>query len=67
VTRLIRTAYGDYQLQSIPPGLAIPVPWKSVERQKAKGSLRLKKNGPRPQKKAASAAPIVQWVKGFQS
>ena len=26
MTRLIRTAYGDYQLQTIPPGMAIEVP-----------------------------------------
>eukprot|EP00977_Amphora_coffeiformis_P003072 scaffold578_cov167-Amphora_coffeaeformis.AAC.19 len=26
VTRLIRTAYGDYQLQTIPPGMAVEVP-----------------------------------------
>ena len=36
VTRLIRIAYGDYKLDTIPPGMAIPVPYKPVTNQKAK-------------------------------
>ena len=43
VTRLIRISYGDYELQTIPPGMAIEVPFRSVESQKAKGSLTPKK------------------------
>lgn len=39
VTRLVRIAYGDYQLDTIPPGLAIEVPIKPIERQKRKGSI----------------------------
>ena len=39
MTRLIRIAYGDYELQTIPPGLAIEVPYKPIKYQKAKGSL----------------------------
>lgn len=39
VTRLIRTSYGDYQLQTIPPGMAIEVPVKPVEKQKHRGPL----------------------------
>jgi len=39
VTRLIRVSYGDYQLQTIPPGMAIEVPMKPLESQKLKGNL----------------------------
>ena len=39
VTRLIRTSYGDYQLQTIPPGMAIEVPCKPIVRQKHRGPL----------------------------
>ena len=68
VTRLIRIAYGDYELQSIPPGLAIQVPWKPVDRQKAKGKLFSKTSNQKRQtrRKRTDAAPIT-WVQGFQS
>lgn len=39
VTRLIRISYGDYDLNSIPPGLAIEVPVKPLESMKKKGSV----------------------------
>ena len=39
VTRLIRTSYGDYQLQTIPPGMAIEVPLKPLKKQKHRGAL----------------------------
>ena len=65
MTRLIRIAYGDYDLQSIPPGLAIQVPWKAVERQKARGRL-FSKPTRKTRRKKTEAAPI-SWVKGFQS
>merc|ERR1712194_866380 len=39
VTRLIRVAYGDYKLKTIPPGMALSVPYKPITQQKAKGSL----------------------------
>jgi len=63
VTRLIRVAYGDYRLESIPPGMAIPVPYKSVTQQKAKGriggSLSPKK---KIHKKREDVASPVKWV-----
>jgi hypothetical protein len=70
VTRLIRIAYGDYKLDTIPPGMAIPVPYKPVATQKAKGSLvgerreqissaRGKHNSRSRERK--SAAPVT-WV-----
>jgi hypothetical protein len=41
VTRLIRVSFGDYKLDTIPPGMAIEVPYKPVEGQRRKGSLAL--------------------------
>lgn len=51
VTRLIRTSFGDYDLNTIPPGLAIEVPYKSLESQKRKGLL-----SQRPKRKNLSEA-----------
>ncbi|CAJ1946904.1 unnamed protein product [Cylindrotheca closterium] len=65
VTRLIRISYGDYQLHSIPPGLAIPVPWKPVANQKRKGSLFKKKIKHHEAKNQETAS--VKWTRGFQS
>lgn len=39
VTRLIRVSYGDYDLNTIPPGKALEVPCKALEKMKKKGSL----------------------------
>ena len=39
VTRLIRTSYGDYDLNTIPPGRAVEVPPKSLEKMKKKGTM----------------------------
>jgi len=39
VTRLIRTQYGDYSLNTIPPGMAIEVPVKALDMQKNKGQV----------------------------
>jgi 23S rRNA pseudouridine2605 synthase len=66
VNRLIRIAYGDYQLQTIPPGMAIPVPTKPVLEQKRKGPLVFP---PRRRNSVAAAqernphAATVQWRK----
>eukprot|EP00339_Tiarina_fusa_P028139 CAMPEP_0117054436 /NCGR_PEP_ID=MMETSP0472-20121206/37728_1 /TAXON_ID=693140 ORGANISM="Tiarina fusus, Strain LIS" /NCGR_SAMPLE_ID=MMETSP0472 /ASSEMBLY_ACC=CAM_ASM_000603 /LENGTH=147 /DNA_ID=CAMNT_0004770027 /DNA_START=66 /DNA_END=506 /DNA_ORIENTATION=- len=48
VTRLIRISYGDYDLQTIPPGMAIEVPYKPIEAQKARGPLFKKKKKEKP-------------------
>ena len=66
VTRLIRIAYGDYKLNTIPPGMAIPVPYKSVTYQKAKGSLNSNPSPKRRNKKTEEIAPPVQWVTSVQ-
>lgn len=61
---MIRTAYGDYQLQSIPPGMAIEVPVKPVQKQKNRGPLwkpapvRHKK----PEAKEDKPRP-VEWIR----
>jgi len=39
VTRLIRVSYGDYDLNTIPPGMALEVPCKDLERMTKKGPL----------------------------
>lgn len=39
VTRLIRVSFGDYDLNTIPSGMAIEVPFKSLEGQSKKGEL----------------------------
>ena len=69
VTRLIRTSFGDYDLNTIPPGLAIEVPFKPLEGQKCKGSFEKKykrkkrdedwKNGV----DTGSAVHGVEWVR----
>lgn len=65
VTRLIRISFGDYDLNTIPPGLAIEVPVKSLDSQKKRGRL-VNKAKP-PQKKRAlpneNTATPVQWIR----
>eukprot|EP00956_Cyclotella_meneghiniana_P029106 scaffold69513_cov76-Cyclotella_meneghiniana.AAC.1 len=39
VTRLIRISYGDYDLNTIPPGRAVEVPCKSLEKMRKKGPV----------------------------
>lgn len=36
---MIRILYGDYQLQTLPPGMILEVPYKPIEKQIRKGSL----------------------------
>ena len=66
VTRLIRTAYGDYKLNTIPPGMAIPVPYKPVTNQKAKGSLAPRSPKKKKTKGEERVAQPVQWVTSIQ-
>lgn len=71
VTRLIRISYGDYQLNTIPPGMAIEVPVKSLETQKSKGPLvsQVLHHRTMPQVKGTTpttvgaASPTVQWIR----
>lgn len=63
-TRLIRVSYGDYDLNTIPPGKAVEVPCKWLDRMKSKGTLSLggdrKKNEKEEVKNDSSES--VQWV-----
>ena len=70
VTRLIRTGYGDYSLQKIPPGMAVEVTAKPVEKQKNRGPLwpsRSKLHAQRSKRAEEEnnqdRAPPVQWVR----
>eukprot|EP00429_Kryptoperidinium_foliaceum_P007019 CAMPEP_0176005810 /NCGR_PEP_ID=MMETSP0120_2-20121206/2398_1 /TAXON_ID=160619 /ORGANISM="Kryptoperidinium foliaceum, Strain CCMP 1326" /LENGTH=354 /DNA_ID=CAMNT_0017338529 /DNA_START=150 /DNA_END=1211 /DNA_ORIENTATION=- len=60
VTRLIRIQYGDYTLQTIPPGMAIEVPFKPLAKQKAKGPL-MSRKPKRPGRGRVDQAPDVKW------
>ena len=72
VTRLIRVSFGDYNLDKIPPGMAIEVPIKEIEKQKRKGPLFFKKTRPSAKAKTAKkvkdgqAAAPVQWVRTYR-
>jgi len=66
VSRLIRIQYGDYHLNTIPPGLAIPIPYKSVIHQKAKGQFSVKKKKTSNKVKRIPSASPVKWVSSVQ-
>ena len=68
VTRLIRVSYGDYQLQTIPPGMAIEVPAKPIEKQRHLGPLfpkraKTKQVGQQQQGKQEDVVEPVQWIR----
>ena len=68
VTRLIRIAFGDYQLQTIPPGMAIEVPMKPVEKQKHRGLLfkpKDKNSKPESTVSKGERARPVQWIRHY--
>ena len=67
VTRLIRISYGDYDLNTIPPGMALEVPVKDLEGQRRKGKLKQRKE-PRSKKSndnGEERASPVKWIKSF--
>jgi len=65
VTRLIRISYGDYDLNTIPPGRALEVPPKALESMKKKGQL-FTTNGGKGKKKDKAmeeeSRSTVEWV-----
>ena len=69
VTRLIRVAYGDYELQSIPPGMALSVPYKPIDKQKARGPIRFTQKQQSTKSKdnddEEMASPI-RWIRSVQ-
>ena len=63
VTRLIRTQYGDYSLNTIPPGMAIEVPVKALDKQKKKGQVvSPSRNNNRKQYKRTSKATVARTI-----
>jgi 23S rRNA pseudouridine2605 synthase len=67
VTRLIRISYGDYDLNTIPPGMALEVPVKVLSAQKKQGKLKPRKEAPPKKSKnddEESARPVT-WIKAF--
>lgn len=64
--RLIRLSYGDYELAQIPPGRAIEVPCKDLERMKNKGPLfvsdKKKKKEIEAVEKEEESTSAVQWI-----
>lgn len=79
VTRLIRISFGDYQLQTIPPGMVVEVPYKPISNQRRKGPLFSKQEQrgklPGRQKSSKSMKPKlpdeelpspVQWVRSYR-
>ena len=70
VTRLIRISFGDYSLNTIPPGMAIEVPVKPLETQRRKGGFdptrrpRAKRGNAREERGGGQekAAP-VEWIR----
>jgi 23S rRNA pseudouridine2605 synthase len=68
VTRLIRISYGDYSLDTIPPGMALEVPIKPLDQHKKRGKLLTGGRTPpkpAPKRAATGEAPAakVQWVR----
>lgn len=67
VTRLIRISYGDYDLNTIPPGMALEVPVKDLDAQRRKGKLKQRKES-LPKKSndnGEERGSPVKWIKSF--
>ena len=65
VTRLIRISYGDYDLDTIPPGRAMEVKMKDLDGMKKKGPLTVKsrnKEGKKREIEQEDGASAVEWV-----
>ena len=66
VTRLIRISYGDYDLNTIPPGRALEVPAKALESMKKKGQLFTSTNEGKGKKSKDAmeeeSRSTVEWV-----
>ena len=66
VTRLIRTSFGDYDLNTIPPGMTIEVPVKTLESQRKRGSIETIRKAPAKPKRSINdqtQAASVQWIR----
>lgn len=71
VTRLIRTSYGDYSLNTIPPGKAIEVPVKDLDDQKRRGPITIRRRPIKADTRTEaspsheSTSSKVQWIKQY--
>ena len=61
VTRLIRISFGDYDLNTIPAGMAVEVPVKPLEKQKKTGLISQEEKLPKKNKEKVNANPVL-WV-----
>lgn len=66
VTRLIRVSFGDYQLNTIPPGMALEVPLKDIGKQIHKGPLFSRRKPKAAREEIDEEAPPVQWVRHYR-
>jgi len=62
VTRLIRVGYGNYDLNTIPPGMSIEVPAKSVDSMTRKGPLNKTHHHGRGKKREKETTKSVEWI-----
>ena len=66
VTRLIRISYGDYDLNTIPPGMAIEVPYKQLDEMKKKGPMfgkrRMEKKKTESGTDECASSSKVEWI-----
>lgn len=64
VTRLIRVSYGDYDLNTIPPGMAVEVPCKGFEGMSKQGRLFARSSSKKKEVKEEDREErsAVQWV-----
>jgi 23S rRNA pseudouridine2605 synthase len=68
VTRLIRISYGDYSLNTIPPGMAVEVPVKDLDSQKRRGLIVTRRPTPSNSESSTNKEDIVsqvQWIKQY--
>jgi len=65
VTRLIRISFGDYQLKTIPRGMAMEVPAKSLNQQNkgAITNLQWKKS----KSENVDVAPPIEWIRPLKN
>ena len=62
VTRLIRVGYGDYDLNTIPPGACIEVPAKRVGAMTRKGPLNKRQFSREERKEKDPRVKAVEWI-----
>mmetsp|Transcript_4310 Transcript_4310/g.7663 ORF Transcript_4310/g.7663 Transcript_4310/m.7663 type:complete len:462 (+) Transcript_4310:113-1498(+) len=61
VTRLIRISYGDYDLNTIPAGMAVEVPCKGLEDMRKKGQM-FERSKKKKEEVKVEKGSAIQWV-----